>query len=64
MYIFPKKKIFENYHIKAPGWKYVDISRKTGRRRVGIYRILLKGDILKQNLVLDDRRKQLDKEKI
>lgn len=41
---FSKTEILQIYRLKARGMKVVDIARKIGRSRAGIYRILSKGD--------------------
>ena len=41
---FSKSEILQIYHLKARGMKDVDIERKTGRSRAGIYQSLSKDD--------------------
>jgi transposase len=41
---FSKREVLQIYRLKALGMKVVDIARKIGRSKSGIYRILSKGD--------------------
>ena len=41
---FSKNEILQIYRLKARGMKVVDIAKRIGRSRAGIYRILSKGD--------------------